>query len=351
MGGTSSKTDKAEPTLMKRKELAEALQQAHVEHACQRLCAEDYWHDLLDQGAAIIADKPLGTLVDGEVLAQVVDDWLAHVATVEGLQPVIESVAHALLNHARQDPVTFGELLDEAQFEALLEQLLRLRSLRERTIHAVLNHPLISQMVSEMLYTGIKNFLLEENALAKLPGVSSMMKLGRKSVGRAMGGLEEPIRSYLRQNIRATLKTGEQWLNRELSNDRIAELARDAYGRIAPMKPAALLRDVPDDTLPGLVRQGALLSDHAATLDYSRRLVMEGIRAAIEALMAWSLPALLQAMRTDTAARRDTLAPALAHGAEVLKEQGVLSAWAELALGDFYQSEACLSVLGQALRE
>ena len=36
--------------------------------------------------------------------------------------------------------------------------------------------------------------------LAKLPGVSSMMKMGRKSVvGKAMGGMEESIRTYLKR--------------------------------------------------------------------------------------------------------------------------------------------------------
>ena len=271
-------------------QLADALKNAHVEHARLRLQEKRYWQQQLDDGVKALGKTPVGALVDPDALAKVVDDWLASVNTAQGLRPVIIEVSEAILEQAGDDPATVGELLNEAHFEAILEQALRLKTLREKAIHACLNHPLVSDMVSEMLYTGIKNFLLEENVLAKLPGVSSMMKLGRKSVGKAMGGLEDSIRDYLRHNTRATLKTGEQWLNRQLTDQHIAELARDGYRRLAPLKPADVIKTAPKG-----------------------------------------------------------LAPALATGAAVLDQQGVLTPWIEQTLGDFYDSDACKDVLEKAL--
>lgn len=330
-------------------ELAQALKQAHVNHVCQRLQEKTYWQTQLNAGLSTLGKRPLGTLVDADVIAGVVDDWLKNVNTAQGLQPVILEVSEAVLASAGEQPATVGELLNERHFEAILEQILRLKTLRERIIHACLNHPLVSEMVSEMLYTGIKNFLLEENALAKLPGVSSMMKLGRKSVGKAMGGLEESIRTYLRHNIRATLKTGEQWLNRQLTNQRIAELARDGYRRLAVLRPAAALERAPEGLVAEITSHACAIGDQAAHLDYSRRLVAAGVIAAVRALVEESLPALLKAMGTTGKARTKVLAPALATGAGVLHQQGVLAPWVESALADFYDSEACQAVLEQAL--
>ncbi|MCH2558182.1 MAG: hypothetical protein MK005_12875 [Alcanivorax sp.] len=332
-------------------DLAGALRAAHVAHARERLQQKAYWQTQLDDGVKALGKTPLGALVDADVLATVVDDWLAQVHTSRGLEPVILQVAEAVRLRAIDEPATVGELLEEHHFEAILAQALRLRSLREKAIHACLNHPLVSDMVSEMLYTGIKNFLLEENALAKLPGVSSMMKLGRKSVGRAMGGLEEPIRDYLRHNIRATLRTGEQWLNAQLTDQRIAELARDGYRRLAPLRPADALRQAPDDLVARTVPHAVVIADEAARLDYSRALVKAGMLAAVRALLDHDLPGLLKAMGTTPKQRSKVLAPALASGARVLDEQGVLTPWIENALGDFYDSEACRGVLQEALGE
>ena len=330
-------------------QLADALKNAHVEHARLRLQEKRYWQQQLDDGVKALGKTPVGALVDPDALAKVVDDWLASVNTAQGLRPVIIAVSEAILEQAGDDPATVGELLNEAHFEAILEQALRLKTLREKAIHACLNHPLVSDMVSEMLYTGIKNFLLEENVLAKLPGVSSMMKLGRKSVGKAMGGLEDSIRDYLRHNTRATLKTGEQWLNRQLTDQRIAELARDGYRRLAPLKPADVIKTAPKGLAGDVATHACVIADEAARLDYSRRLVAAGIQAAVQSLLEKDLPALLKAMGTTPKKRSQALAPALATGAAVLDQQGVLTPWIEQALGDFYDSDACKDVLEKAL--
>ena len=332
-------------------DLAGALRQAHVDHARQRLQEKSYWQSQLDAGVKRLGKTPVGALVDADALAAVVDDWLARVDTVQGLEPVVIQVSEAVLERPSQQPTTVGELLEEEHFEAILAQALRLRELRERAIHACLNHPLVSDMVSEMLYTGIKNFLLEENALAKLPGVSSMMKLGRKSVGRAMGGLEETIRDYLRHNTRATLKTGEQWLNRQLTDERIAELARDGYRRIAPMQPADLIQRLPEGVVADSVPHAAVIADQGARLEYSRALVSAGLHAAVTALLDKDLPALLKAMGTTPKQRAKALAPALAAGAAVLDERDLLAGVIDDAVGDFYTSDACLDVLKTALGE
>ncbi|WP_101675933.1 hypothetical protein [Alloalcanivorax mobilis] len=334
---------------MNASELAQALKQAHVSHACQRLQEKSYWQTQLTDGVHILGKQPLGGLVNAEVIAGVVDEWLANLNTTTALEPVIIDVSEAVLRCAEDDDTRVGELLSEAHFEALLEQGLRLQKLRERVIHACLNHPLVSEMVSEMLYTGIKNFLLEENALAKLPGVSSMMKLGRKSVGKAMGGLEESIRVYLRHNIRATLKTGEQWLNRQLTNERIAELSRDGYRRLATMRPADAIKLAPAGLAKDITPHACAIADEATHLQYSRQLVAAGIHAAVQSLTQWTLPALLKAMGTTSKARIKVLAPALASGAAQLHQQNILAPLVEQALGDFYDSDACMGVLEGAL--
>ncbi len=323
-----------------------ALRDAHKAHLSQQLQDPEHWQSLMAQASNLLTDIPLGNLVDQDSLVQVVDQWLQEALSARGLQDVINDVSLAVWDAAEQDDATIGELLREEHFEAILEQVLKLQSLREKAIHAAMNHPLVSEMVSEMLYTGIKNFLLEENALAKLPGVSSMMKIGRKSVvGKAMGGMEESIRTYLQKNIRVTLKTGEQWLNKQLTNERIQQLARDGYHRIAPLKPANYMKMVPDGAVTEVVAQSCAITDESARLAYTRRLVSVGIQAAVASLMEKPLKSVLEGMQISEERIREIATPALARGASVLVEQGVLEPFIEWVLDDFYQSEACRNII------
>ncbi|MZR63721.1 hypothetical protein [Alcanivorax sp. DP30] len=331
---------------MSSSELISALRDAHKEHLCQQLQNPDHWQAIMIQVSTTLGDTPLGNLVDSDSLCQVVEQWVLEANSAQGLQDVIVQTTEAVIKAAEQDDATVGELLSEAHFEAVLEKSLQLKSLREKAIHAGMNHPLVSEMVSEMLYTGIKNFLLEENALAKLPGVSSVMKMGRKSVvGKAMGGMEESIRGYLQKNIRETLKTGEQWLNRQLTNERIEQLARDGYRRVSPLKPADYLSQIPAGTVKELVEQGCQIGDESARLDYTRRLIRVGIQAAVEALCEKSLTDILSGMQISEEKIREFTAPALAKGASVLVEQGVLEPFIAWSLDDFYESETCKKIM------
>lgn len=330
---------------MEAAQLLQALRDAHRQHLIEQLQREDHWRHLLAQTQSTLNTQPLGALVDAHSVETVVDLWLQDVLSAQGLQPVIETVSLQVWHAASKDPATVGELLHEEQFDAILQQILTLKKLREKAIHAALNHPLVSELVSEMLYTGIKNFLLEENALAKLPGVSSMMKVGRKSMGKAMGGMEGAIRDYLKKNIRATLRTGEIWLNRELTDERIAQLAHDGYQRTAPLKPADALNTVPDQAIKDIVDQACLITDQSARLEYTRRLVAVGIHAAVDKLMESPLDDLLKAMALPTERLHDMLAPALAKGATVLVEQDVVDPLVTWVLDDFYDSDACKAIL------
>lgn len=327
---------------MSSSELISALRDAHKAHLCQQLQNPDHWQAIMAQASACLGDTPLGKLVDSDSLCQVVEQWVLEANSAQGLQDVIVQTTEAVLKAAENDDATVGELLSEAHFEAVLEKSLQLKSLREKAIHAGLNHPLVSEMVSEMLYTGIKNFLLEENALAKLPGVSSVMKMGRKSVvGKAMGGMEESIRGYLQKNIRETLKTGEQWLNKQLTNERIEQLARDGYRRVAPLKPANYLSQIPNGTVKDLVEQGCQIGDESARLEYTRNLISVGIKAAVDALCDKSLSDILSGMQISEERIREFTTPALARGATVLVEQGALEPFIAWSLDDFYGSEEC----------
>ncbi|MCG8394146.1 MAG: hypothetical protein MI745_13795 [Pseudomonadales bacterium] len=327
-------------------QLIAALRDAHKAHLTSQLQDPQHWQALMAQASHSIGDLPIGKLVDSDSLANVVDQWLQHALSAQGLQNVISDVSQAVWQAAEKDDATVGELLSETHFEAILEQALKLQSLREKAVHAAMNHPLVSEMVSEMLYTGIKNFLLEENALAKLPGVSSVMKMGRKSVvGKAMGGMEETIRVYLQKNIRVTLKTGEQWLNKQLTNERIEQLARDGYRRVAPLKPADYLKLVPQGTIEEVVEQGCAITDESARLAYTRRLVSIGIHAAVKSLETLPLKALLDGMKISEDKVREITTPALARGATVLVEQGVLEPFIEWVVEDFYGSEACKKII------
>ena len=105
------------------------------------------------------------------------------------------------------------------------------------------------------------------------------------------------------------------------------------------------MKMVPDGAVTEVVAQSCAITDESARLAYTRRLVSVGIQAAVASRMEKPLKSVLEGMQISEERIREIATPALARGASVLVEQGVLEPFIEWVLDDFYQSEACRNII------
>ncbi|MEL0028390.1 MAG: hypothetical protein VW625_06985, partial [Perlucidibaca sp.] len=93
-----------------------------------------------------------------------------------------------------------------------------------------------ADLLSDVLYRSIADYLTTENPLARnVPGVSSLMKVGKGVIGR-MGSLEttveQTLKAYIKRNIRSTIAFSEGLLVKALSNDNLRHFANDLWPRL-----------------------------------------------------------------------------------------------------------------------
>ena len=140
------------------------------------------------------------------------------------------------LNNPSHQQLPMRQLLNRQIYDLMVERLISRPALREELIHGVLGSPVYHQLLSDVLYHSITDYLVTANPLSRnVPGVSSLMKVG-KGVMSKLGGLDQAVEStlktYIQANIRATADYSEKLLDKALSNDKLRALADALWPRL-----------------------------------------------------------------------------------------------------------------------
>lgn len=125
---------------------------------------------------------------------------------------------------------SISSLIPKEEFDDFIQHVAQYEEVRVDVIRAALKSPIYSELISDVLYYGIKDYVMNENVVAKkVPGVGSLMKMGAKSINKAMPNFENfaegAVKKYIESNISRTLELSEKILNNSLNNENIAKVA------------------------------------------------------------------------------------------------------------------------------
>jgi hypothetical protein len=113
-----------------------------------------------------------------------------------------------------------------------------LTSARKDIIHRLVNSSVYAQQISEVLFTGIKEYLLEENIIAqKVPGVASLIKFGKFAVNKTLHpvevAVEKTVKTYIEKNLEGTIRRSEKSLNAWFDEAHIIEMGDEIWESIS----------------------------------------------------------------------------------------------------------------------
>ncbi len=216
--------------------LAQTLLDAHTRQLLQQLSTEQLQQTVPSEITAVIsaiADRPIVTLVDLDALKRLLRQQILQRPAPDLLRQINLDLARHLLALPLQRQTRVADLVASGHIETLIDRLLDLEDLRRDVVNAVLASPVYSDVLSDLLYNGIRDYLLEDNILTKkVPGMSSLMKLGKGMVNR-MGGLEEGIERTIKQtiakNLRASLELSEQLIEKACKGPRLRQTLLEAW--------------------------------------------------------------------------------------------------------------------------
>ncbi|MEX2475714.1 hypothetical protein [Marinobacter sp.] len=336
-------------------DLANALLEQHVKHemaslkgAKLRKFLDTEVSELLNHAQTVT----LSRLVSEAQIMGVIQRIVVDMELDAGIPELAAEMATEVLNAPVQETTTLGDIISREQATGFLEEALELRHQRERVISEIMAHPVYQELVSNVVYHGLVNYLYEDNLITKsVPGVGSMMKFGKKMANRAVPGLDETferrLKAWLSDSLPGLIARSEQFLHRALSDDELRDSVMAAWVSVEDRTVADLHEGLGDVQLQEFVVLG-----YEFWLRFRKTEYFKGcVEAVVAHLFAKYGDRPIADLLGDVGVTRDVIMAEIDALAlpivDVLREEGYVEALLRRRLSSFYKSAAAKKVLQQ----
>ncbi|HQR26064.1 MAG TPA: hypothetical protein PLP61_03395 [Nocardioides sp.] len=325
-----------------------AVLEAHVRFELTRWSAASLQDTVREEAEALLGW--LGTVRLAELVppeeatraAAALAEDLALTDELLEVAAVAVAAAHARLRH---EGLTVAALVTKEDYDAMVDVVVRMDAVRRGAIDAVTESEAYSGLVARVLYHGVKAFVLTENVVArKIPGASSLVRLGQRGLSSAAPGLEanldRQLTAFVRANIADTLRDGRRYLEESLDETMLRAMADEVWQEWSRGTVASLAEPLEATDLADLVR---------ASSPVLRRLRDAGLLGELAARAVdevWELHGdrpvaeLLQELGLDARHLADTALLLLPPLAEHALARGFLEARIRARLEPFYAAQA-----------
>lgn len=331
---------------------AQALLEAHTRHVMQQLSG-DALRDLLNEETAEacnwLAARPVSSLATAE---RVRDFALRNIFDYTPSDKLLATIG-TLATRAFQSPLNAETRLDailtKDDYDYIAAQIIALEDVRNDITHAILQNHEITHLISDIVYSGIKNYMAENSKLAnKVPGMGSLLKVGKGMMER-MGTdsmVEGAIKNYIHSNTRATMEMTERLVKQAMESHKLKNHSHALWKKVHSLRLDMASRHVQEKEVREVVTIGNRLWNHFRQTGYARGLLNELIDAWFEENGNDSVMGLLESLGVT----RERLPQEIRLLAEpVIMElvaSGQLEARVRLHLERFYGSAEVQGLLG-----
>lgn len=267
---------------------AQALLEAHTRHVMQQLSG-DALRDLLNEETAEacnwLAARPVSSLATAE---RVRDFALRNIFDYTPSDKLLATIG-TLATRAFQSPLNAETRLDailtKDDYDYIAAQIIALEDVRNDITHAILQNHEITHLISDIVYSGIKNYMAENSKIAnKVPGMGSLLKVGKGMMER-MGTdsmVEGAIKNYIHSNTRATMEMTERLVKQAMESHKLKNHSHALWKKVHALRLDVASRHVQEKEVREVVTIGNRLWNHFRQTGYARGLLSELIDAWFE---------------------------------------------------------------------
>ena len=335
--------------------LVDTLFEAHVKHEVAALKGaklKKFLEQEVDELLGYAEKVPLGRLISPEQVMGVIKRIAVNMELDAGIPELAAEMAAEVLKAPVQADTTLGEILSREQASGFIEEALELRQQRERIISEIMAHPVYQELVSNVVYHGLVNYLYEDNLITRsVPGVGSVMKFGKKMANKAVPGLDETferrIKAWLAESLPGLIVRSEQFLHRALTDDELRDSVMAAWVSLENQTIAEF-----QDGLGEVELQEFVVLGYDFWLNFRKTAYFEGCaRAVVEHLFAKYGDRPVMDLLNDIGVTREVIVTEIAELGlpiiDVLHKEGYMEALVRRRLGSFYKSAAAKKLLAE----
>lgn len=236
----------------------QAMFEAHVAFDVARLTGRAGDATVAAEVAAVfewLGQVSLSELATPAAVTEVVVDASRRVEPALGL---LEDILDGVLAGLADTPETVGDVVSAHDVQRWAVALSGMENARSQVLESVTSSSMYTRLVAHVVYSGVKRYVLTENVLAKrIPGASSLVRLGQRGLGAAAPGLEQNIDrqliAFVDANISDTVRESKHFLNGMFDADLVVEVSQEAWAGAAEGSLAAIPPALDRDELRALL--------------------------------------------------------------------------------------------------
>lgn len=333
------------------------LLEAHVQHELAGLKPRKLRQTIRDEVAALFrwsrATKLREVITPEQVLGLITRNVVERPlpAAVSGLATAMSRQVLASRHNAS---TAVADICPRKSFDAVVAKIGGLKDARRGLIHRLVTSSVYTQQISDVLFTGIKEYLLTENILAqKVPGLASLIKLGKFAVNKTMrpleAAVEKTVKAYIEGNLGSTIRRSEQSINDYFDEARIAGIGDALWEAVGKRRVAEFMRVLDGDDMDDLVAIGLDFWMHFRKTAYFKAVHTELVHAFFARYADTELSVIAADFGITEKIVAEELAHALGHGVDKALASGYLEQRIRVHLEGFYGSPEATRLLSPLL--
>jgi hypothetical protein len=211
--------------------------EAHVRYEVGRWSGDALRETVAEEVAACF-DQLDDVRLEDLVPRQVAQDWARRIvieeAIPDSLLDEIDAGIRAGWESLGGATARLDEIVPEAGYEQLVDSVVVLQRLRREAIDQVTESAVYAKLIAHVLYHGLKDYLLTENAVVRrVPGASSLLRMGQNAMRSATPNLENGIDrrlvAFVAANVGGTVRDSREFLDETLDETMMRTIADEVW--------------------------------------------------------------------------------------------------------------------------
>jgi hypothetical protein len=197
------------------------------------------FHDEVTAAHVWLSKQKLQDIVPKQHVKDSVHRWFQHIVISDEYKSLGIKIVESALDYIQDNDLQPEDILKKDTYDKIVDAIVEQKEIREAIIHKVISNPFYGEMISDMLYNGIKNFVQQfgDTLSGGSKGGGGLFNIGKGLIGAALSGLEENldknVKKFLSENINKTMRDNEKLLNEKLSDRNIRKIADKLYAKMA----------------------------------------------------------------------------------------------------------------------
>jgi hypothetical protein len=322
----------------------QAMLEAHVQFELARWQGASLRSTLAEEVAALFAWAESIRLNEVATPAQIIDviqRVVINMPVADELVASIRESVQVVFEQLQEEATPIEMILPRALFDRITASVIGMEGLRHEVTRQVVTSAVYTQLISNVLYHGIKGYLLSENTITrKIPGASSLMKLGQSALSSTAPQLEKAIDrqliAFIRDNLQETIRESERFLNGALDEATLCAVADEIWAANAQTPLSTLAGYTDAATVDGAVEIALAFWRHFRSTPLFLALVEQVVRNFFLRKGKKNVSALLAEVGVTPAVVTNEVYALAAPGMEAARQSGYLEGRIRARLAVFY---------------